>query len=96
MNTTSEIRQAFMAFRVKDHTTPDDTLRWCKEACLACAGIPDPAAALTQAREALVKIIDVPAVHFTADVIDNASRTMDEVRKIARAALAALEGRAQP
>lgn len=89
MNTTSEIRQAFMAFRVKDHTTPDDTLNWCREACLACAGIPDPAAALTQAREALGEII------FTMAGRVHSSHCLEAIEK-ARAALAALEGRAQP
>lgn len=53
MNSLSEIRQAFATFRVKDHTVPDDTMNWCREACLTMAGISDPAAAIAAAQSAL-------------------------------------------
>jgi hypothetical protein len=57
-------------------------------ACVnSLAGIPDPAAALTQAREALEMFLR----NYAADC-DPDGEELDQ----ARAALAALEGRAQP
>jgi hypothetical protein len=89
MNTKYEIRVAFAAFRMDNHSVPDDTLNWCREACLALADVPDPQNALTAAREALEACQH--ELEILREMFPN-GKHREEALQQARAALALLRG----
>lgn len=73
-----------------------DTGRGAQHLVNAVFRVLDQQQTLTQAREALESIEQIPAVPFTRDQLEMAGRTIEAMQVLARAALAALEGRAQP